>query len=304
MIKRLSAHRKKGAAMAPQPDIPSNGKRIFPQFSELHEDLMMNVLSFIADIPLEHPHLSTPRSTVTGVLPLVCRQFRQFCTSDYFWQLSLKRMRIRDSYLWEAGILCLLPPGTTAEDDPLEQVHNLLQINYKSIYRRIVDTHVRVTGPVFFMTGHVRLGHTVQLHFFEPRYRLLIHSVMAGWPESARRGEPICANRLGQWPSFLYAHKAPLSSGAPACLVQVKQCVIYPDGTADVSLLIHAYVRLERVWERRNSGRLYDATGFRMGREEILAEEQPRRGYPIVVSVLPRHLASDDDDDGDDSEDD
>ena len=78
---------------------PSNA-RVFHQFSELHEDLMINILSYIADIPLEHPR-TKPRSTVTGLLPLVSRQFLQFCNSDYFWQLSMKRMRLRDSYLWE-----------------------------------------------------------------------------------------------------------------------------------------------------------------------------------------------------------
>jgi hypothetical protein len=305
------------AADRPSP-APSNA-RVFPLFSELHEDLMINILSYIADIPLERP-LAKPRSTVTGVLPLVSRLFRQFCSSDYFWQSSMKRMRLRDSYLWEPGILKLLPPGTIPEDDPLEQVHNLLQLDYKSIYRRVVDSHVRCTAPVFFMTGHVRLGHTIQLHFFEPRYRLLIALAMDGWPESARRGAPICANRQGEWPTFLYAFKSELRPGALACLVQVKQCLIYPDGTADVSLLVHAYVRLEQVWERPHSSRLYEATGFRMGREESRQMERPGRGglashdlnailgaygnaMHVVVSGLARYTAADDDDDDDDDDD-
>lgn len=295
MLKRRLAPKQRVAK------VPATENKIFPQFSELNEDLMINILSYIADIPLEcpHPHWK-PRSfesTVTGVLPLVCRLFRQFCTSDYFWQVSLKRMRLRDSYLWEAGILRLLPPGTSPEDDPLEQVHNILQIDYKSIYRRIVDTYVRVTCPVFFMTGQVQLGQTIQLHFFEPRYRVLIASVMEGWPQSARRGEPICPNRQGQWPTFLYAHKGPLASGTPACLVQVRQCVIYPDGSADVALFVHAYVRLEQVRERHNSGRLWEATGVRMGRDESLHEERPMRGCPVLVSVLERHVVADDDND-------
>ena len=216
----------------------------------------------------------------------------------------------------------MLPPGTVPDDDPLEQVHNLLQLDYKAIYRRVVDTHVRCTAPVFFMTGHVRLGHTIQLHFFEPRYRLLIALTMDGWPESARRGAPICANRQGEWPTFLYAFKSELRPGAPACLVQVKQCLVYPDGTADVSLLVHAYVRLEQVWERPHSGRLFEATGFRMGTGGISTNGTTRdvvvlrrmtllqflgpmeNAMHVVVSGMARHTAGDDDDDEDDEDDD
>lgn len=232
---------------------------------------MISVLSFVAEIPLEHPcrPFSRPKSTVTGVLPLVCRKFRELCKSDYFWKLSLQRMQQSDSFLWGAGILRLLPHGTVPEDDPLEQVHNLLQLDYKSIYRRVLDSSVRFTGPVFVKTGDVRLGQDMEWHFREPRHQLLISLVMQGWPDSARRGEPVCANQNGEWPTFVYAYMAPFARAMPACLVQVHNCMIFPDGSVDVNVRVRAHVWLERAWERPDSGRLFEVTCLRMTREEV-----------------------------------
>jgi hypothetical protein len=258
--------------------------KFFPKFTELSEDLMVYVISYVATVPLEHPHAS-PRSTLTGVLPLVCKQFNHFCKSDYLWQTSLKRLKRTDPSLWEEGLVRLLPHGLIAEENLVDQLHDVLQIDYKSIHRRVVDTYIRVTGPVFYMTGALRLGRDIGLHFFEPRYRLLIAEVMRDWPVSARQGGPIGAlthggdGRGGRLPTFIYAHMAPLAPTTPACLVQVRQCIIHPDGSADVLLTPVSYVWLERVWERPNSGRLCSATCLRMGREQARQMEyQVHRG--------------------------
>jgi hypothetical protein len=134
--------------------------RLFHYFSKLPDDLKMRILSFVADIPLEVPcrPFARPMSTVTGVLPLVCQEFRELCQSDYLWKLSLQRMQKCDSFLWGEEILRLLPPGTIPQDDPLEQVHGLLQLDYKSIYRLVLDTLIRFTGPVLFKPRFERLG--------------------------------------------------------------------------------------------------------------------------------------------------
>lgn len=250
-------------------------QKFFPQFSFLHEDLAVNIISFVADVPLENPHAG---STVTGVLPLVCKQFNQFCKSDFVWQTALKRLRTKDPCLWDEGLLRLLPHGQQAADNLVDQLHQLLGVDYKSIFRRVVDTYIRFTGPVFYMTGVVRMGHAFGLHFFEPRYRVLIAEVLRDWPASARRGVPISANLEGRFPTFIYAHMAPLAPTTPACLVQVRECVIHGDGSADVMLEPVSYVWLERVWERANSGRLCEATCLRMGRDQVQQMESQGRG--------------------------
>mmetsp|Transcript_14820 Transcript_14820/g.22643 ORF Transcript_14820/g.22643 Transcript_14820/m.22643 type:complete len:163 (-) Transcript_14820:186-674(-) len=128
------------------------------------------------------------------------------------------------------------------------------------------------------MTGAVRLGQPFGLHFFEPRYRLLIAEVMQNWPESARRGESIVASSRGLLPTFIYAHMSPLAPTTPACLVQVRNCMIHPDGSADVMLTPVAYVSLEQVWERPNSRGLFEASCLRMGRLQTLQIERQVSG--------------------------
>jgi len=260
----------------------------FPQFSELDDDMMMHIISFIADAPMENTDIRPPRGAMTNVLPIVNKKFHAFCQADYFWQAALKRLCATEPFLWEEGLLRLLPPGSKAKTNAeilVDDAYKMLQnLNYKSLYRRVFQTHIRFTGPVFFMTGAIRLGQGFGLHFFEHRYRLLIAEVMRGWPESARRGEVITASSKGFLPTFIYAHMAPLVPTTPACLVQVRQCMIHPDGTADVMLLPVAYVRLERIWEQPDSGHLYEASSLRMGREQSRQmEAQYHRGGSEIM---------------------
>ena len=88
------------------------------------------------------------------------------------------------------------------------------------------------------------LGEPYELHFFEPRYRLLIAEVMKGYPESAKSG-----GRIQNPPIFVHANRGPLAPTTPATLVEVVRCEIFPDGRADVVLMPKA-VRVCRwlVW--------------------------------------------------------
>eukprot|EP00545_Synedropsis_sp_CCMP1620_P011917 CAMPEP_0119006016 /NCGR_PEP_ID=MMETSP1176-20130426/2067_1 /TAXON_ID=265551 /ORGANISM="Synedropsis recta cf, Strain CCMP1620" /LENGTH=354 /DNA_ID=CAMNT_0006957897 /DNA_START=181 /DNA_END=1245 /DNA_ORIENTATION=+ len=262
-------------------------QQYFPQFEELHEDLMVNILSYVATVPMEVIH-ARPRSTVTGVLPLVCKQFDQFCKGDYFWRTALERLKLDDPYLWEEGLLRELPADTKASENLVDQLHQTLQIDFKTIFRRVFLNYIRFTGPVFYMTGHVRIGHAFGLHFFEPRYRVLIAEVMRDWPDEARRGNPIEPDDNGRFPTFIYGHMAPLAPTTPACLVQVRTCSIYADGSADVVLVPVAYVWLERVWERASAGRLCVASCVRMGREQT-------RHMQGGANTLPGHEGFDSD---------
>lgn len=146
---------------------------------------------------------------------------------------------------------------------------------FQKVFRYISSRYLRSTGPVFFMPGIVRLGDPFSLHFFEPRYRLLISEVMAPYHVRFRRGEPICLDsQHRQFPRFIYANHSPLQPTTPACIVEVRQCLIHPNGTADVHLTPTAYIWLERVWERLNSGGLAVARAIRMGKSASRALEE------------------------------
>ena len=103
------------------------------------------------------------------------------------------------------------------------------------------------------------------MHFFEPRYRLLIAEVMAREPPHHRAGVPIVPSSRRNFPRFIYANHTPLAPRSPACIVQVRQCRIYENSTADVLLVPIAHVWLERISVRPNTGGLYEATVIRMG---------------------------------------
>ena len=129
------------------------------------------------------------------------------------------------------------------------------------------------------------IGESFGLHFFEPRYRLLISEVMAPYPVAFRRGDPIQLQGSGHssYPKFIYANYSPLDRGAPAVIVEVRQCLINPNGTADVFLCPTSYIWIEDIRERPNSGALYDARAIRMtdrstsALQRQNAEEEARR---------------------------
>jgi hypothetical protein len=133
------------------------------------------------------------------------------------------------------------------------------------VFRYVVANHLVYRSPVFYVPGTLRLNIEVGLRFFEPRYQLMISEVMSGFPGSARSGEPIVVENVRDYPSFVYAHKS-LEPKNPACIVQVRQCLIHPNGTADVFLVPLAYVWIDRVVERPASGGLADVRVIRMGK--------------------------------------
>lgn len=158
------------------------------------------------------------------------------------------------------------------------------------LFRHLVKHYFRITGPVFYMPGQARLGQEFGLHFFEPRYRLLIEEVMAEEPSAHRHGMPIVPLKGRTFPQFIYANHSSLAPGSPACLVQVRQCSIYPDRRADVVLKPIAYVWLERIVVRPNSGNLCEATVTRMGQIASHAIEHSNAPFRGPASVYDTDL--------------
>ena len=149
---------------------------------------------------------------------------------------------------------------------------------YLWLYVHLLNVYRRYHSPLFFMPDDVRLGSAFNLHFFEPRYRLLIDNVMAPYPLSARNGVAITAESCGgDFPTFIYANKAPLQPGTIVCIVQVRQCTIYPNGTADVCLLPISYARINEIGFAERRTKLYGAIVSRLSMVESREIEAPLR---------------------------
>jgi len=357
---------------------------IFP-LSVLHEEgIILNILSFVADVPFESSksNARSPidcHSTLTHVLPLVSKQFHSLVRQDDFWRAALLRLIDKEPYLWKEGLKritfncqcdeirdkireckqhrrrdkrtretelseqqqqqiesqlspqsaepqCLkhssiISTGDNQTDEdllldaareafsnnpPQHQTANTSGI-YKCLYQSILNKHVRFQAPVFYMQSDLRLGDAYGLHFFEPRYRVLMAEVMSSFPAGARRGgqiQPLLPGIHPQQPDgslqgmddvklsilnileknisilsnhhlpcFIHAHQSPLRRNTPAAIVQVRQCSIQPDGSADVLLEPIAYIYLESIWERPGTGGLLEARGMRMSKDASQAFE-------------------------------
>ena len=153
------------------------------------------------------------------------------------------------------------------------------------------------------MPGHVLLGGSYRLHMFEPRYRLLVAELLKGYPEEAKRGELIATGGRPA-PIFVHANRNPFAASSPACLVQLVRCNISPrDGTADVMLLPIAYIWMEKIWIRANSGNLHYAQCIRMGQKatremhELINQET----LESVISRMGDYMTDDEDEFDDDA---
>lgn len=248
------------------------GEKDFPQASMLGDDILAHVLSFVADAPFEDekdPDHSCV-SSLTHSLPFVSKVFRQLVKRECFWRDALIRQVATKPRLWHRGLVGLFPDSSQIPDaqnasELVKAVQSSLNVGCKELYRRVLNEKIRFEGPIFYMGQSITLGEPYGLHFFEPRYRRLIAEVMRPFPASAKQGGPIeCAE--GQSPPiFIHAFSHPLTRNSPAVLVQVIRCGIHPrDGRADVFLLPIEFVRMERIWERVNTGHLYHGTCMRV----------------------------------------
>lgn len=245
--------------------LPSNHSLpSFYPFPLIPHEVKIFILTFVATASMESPLSQT--STLTHTFPLVSKEFRDICRSNSLWQPALDHLVETEPSLWKEGLLKLHPCCEASSSSELVRlVHKGLgEPGYFRLYRMVVARFVRFTSPVFCMMGdnEVRLGRPIALHLFEPRYQLLIQIVMEGYPANARNGQQIVAEEL---PSFVYAYIAPFCAPSPACLVEVQRCMIYENGRADVLLMPVAHIKMERLWQQPNTGRLHFAQCIRVG---------------------------------------
>eukprot|EP00979_Chaetoceros_neogracilis_P012469 scaffold3337_cov256-Chaetoceros_neogracile.AAC.3 len=139
------------------------------------------------------------------------------------------------------------------------------------LFKYVLSNHIRFSAPVFYMPDDtITRNRPFGLHFFEPRYRRLITEVMAPYPEEFRNGRVISSeNGITNPPTFIYGNRSPLKSGQAAMIVQVAQCLINANGSADVFLRPIEHGRIEQVWEQiDHSDHLYIARLIKMRQEE------------------------------------
>lgn len=279
---RTSSRNMKTSHKAEKDSVNIAGPR-FPQFAELSEDICRIIVSFVADAPYEFEmtgrrqrHTYRP-ATLTTTLPFVNKTFYQFSNDDSFWRAALLRQLENEErdHVWKAGLRRLLPLDHPIDEktDLLGEVRTYLgeDITHKDIYIMIVTRHLKFEAPMFLMPCSVRLGEMYGLHLFEPRYRVMIRDLMDACedPQAARTGEVIRPGRtqdgILQPPLLIhFCLPAHLRTGSTACLVQVVWCRTYEQETADVQLMPIAWVRLDRVWCRRDQGDLFYAKATRV----------------------------------------
>lgn len=275
LLSKEERPRKNNEPLKMEDYFPTKDDKKFPQFQQLGEDLMLHVLSFVAEAPFEKRGVDSFVAPLTHSLPLVSQQFKRLVQqNENLWKAALVRQLKKEPLLWYQGLKTLEGSSsdddnnnnnTTTEEEPKEEEEGskdptkILEkfpdtASYFQLYQTVLNTEIRYKGPIFCMNQRLRLGDPYGLHFFEPRYRLLIRDVMEPFPDAAKQGEPIEIAPGQKPPIFIHGHTYPLQRSSPAVLVQVIRCRIYPgDGRADVFLLPIAYVRMEFMWEDRKS---------------------------------------------------
>lgn len=123
-------------------------------------------------------------------------------------------------------------------------------------------------------------------------YRLLVRELVEGFRidehGNLSRATDQSNNRTGsapadhneiKYPRFVYAYQGSLAIGSFACIVELRNCIIFEDGRANVTLVPCAHVKIESVWERIDSGSLYCVRCLRMGRKSSEMLEQINRRH-------------------------
>ena len=278
--KRESASSSATAMLINKLNLPS-----FPQFEQFDDDIRKLILSFVAEAPFEQKLGEYQQGSLTSTLPLVSKEFNCFAVLDYFWEPILKRQLANKDHgmLWRDGLRRLLPlnqnTNNVMNDNELRsQLERIIQaineqfdniLGYREIYKKVLTSHIYFDAAVFMMPCQLQIGEIYGLHLFEPRYRVMVHDLMMECenPTEASNGGKI---RIGRQdgvlkpPFLIHACLGRVAPGELACLVQLVWCNTYEHGTADVRLLPIAWVRLDRIWIRRNAGNLFYAKAWRL----------------------------------------
>jgi hypothetical protein len=242
----------------------------FHFFNDLNEELKLNILTFVVDVPYEYSSTMCA-SMLTSILPFISHQFNIYCKSrDFLWEICIQRLMVNESNVWATSLAefteCSVSEYTSSEllEKGCMKIEHLIESDeniqrsrvygsHGELFRFILVNYIKYESPLFYMPDNsVIIGQEFGIHFFEPRYRRLIREVMSPHLESFQGGRAITEENglVGKPPTFIYAHRSPLKKGNIACVVQVLECSIHPDGRADVLLRPIHYVRITQVYEQ------------------------------------------------------
>mmetsp|Transcript_28096 Transcript_28096/g.76223 ORF Transcript_28096/g.76223 Transcript_28096/m.76223 type:complete len:297 (-) Transcript_28096:726-1616(-) len=255
----------------------------FPQWERFDDDIRKLILSFVAEAPFERKIGEYQLGALTSTLPLVNKEFNDFAAMDYFWEPVLLRQLGNEHHgmLWREGLARLLPLQQDildVDEDGMESLQKTIRSlkeqfeNYqgcRDIYRRVLTSHIYFNAPVFIMPCYLQIGEIYGLHLFEPRYRVMVHELIMGCEnpvEASNGGKIRIGQQNGVWtpPFLIHACLGRVAPGELACLVQLVWCHTYDRGTADVRLLPVSWVKLDRIWLRRNAYNLFNAKAWRL----------------------------------------
>ncbi|VEU41067.1 unnamed protein product [Pseudo-nitzschia multistriata] len=274
--KRESASSSATAMLINKLNLPS-----FSQFELFDDDIRKLILSFVAEAPYQRKIGEYHQGTLTSTIPLVNKEFNSFAVLDYFWQPILRKQLDHKYHgvLWREGLRRLLPLDEDVDDEELLNLEKTIRtisahfgntrMGCRDIYRRVLTSHIYFDAPVFIMPCQVQMGEIYGLHLFEPRYRIMVHELMMGCenPVEASSGGKIRFGRQNGVvapPFLIHACLGRVAPGELAVLVQLVWCHTYERGTADVRLLPVSWVRLDRIWLRRNAHNLFYAKAWRL----------------------------------------
>ena len=235
----------------------NNGAQ-FLMFMDLPESVQFQVVSFVATAPLERifdsDDFRNAKGTLAGALPFVCKKMNEFCSSDRLWQASLERASSSDP-AWRQALARMAPNAVSNPKGRLSAIRESANVStYKNLYQVILNEHIRVRLPIFFMPMNFDDDARYQLHLFEPRYRLMMAELMSGYNNESLEG-----NR----PVFLHVVDMRGPHAEAAALVQVMSCAFARDGRCLVDLQVVGSVKLRRCWVRPESFSLYYGDGYR-----------------------------------------
>lgn len=254
----FSKWRKRADSTAAETSSEVNGARKFSLFNDLSDELQLHVVSFVAVAPYEDSMCDQGRgATMTDILPLVSRKFRDMANSHTLWGMSLRRAIMSDK-VWRRAAKVTSFDYTSTETT---------EVDYKALYKNMFDSEIALKLPVFIMgMDGGTIPNVYELYFFEPRYVYMIDRLLdkyQEWKESLQEDAEAPEPSL----HFLHAHQGNFRFGcqdAGALLVKIVQSVRMSNGTYAVSLRVDALVSIERYWVEPNTGRLHYAYGRRI----------------------------------------
>lgn len=235
---------------------------LFPMFQDLPDGCQLLVLAFVASAPLERilnvvDDDRDALGTLTGSLPRVCRKFRDFCQSESLWQACLERALTSDK-IWREAVVRMAPQlvssATPYPDIAALRKHANVS-SFKNLYQVVLNEHIRIRLPVFFMPCEFDPQNPrYQIHFFEPRYRIMMAELMRA---------PLQEHESRDGPVFLHVVDIRGPRAKAAALVKVNHASFAHDGRCFAELEFVSSVKLRRCWERPQSMGLYFGDGYR-----------------------------------------